>query len=63
MVSARPTGDILGATIEGIDLSRPLEWREFAEILKALGHYGVLRCSARSKSMSRLPSRSQGTPR
>ncbi len=54
MVSARPTGDILGATIEGIDLSRPLEWREFAEILKALGHYGVLRFSAQRLDAAQL---------
>jgi taurine dioxygenase len=38
-----PTGEILGATIDGIDLAQPLGAREFAEILKALGEYGVLR--------------------
>ena len=39
----KPSGGVLGATIEGIDLSRPLERRGFAEILTALGEHAVLR--------------------
>ena len=41
-----PTGEVLGATVEGVDLARPLERRDFAEILKALGQHGVLRFPA-----------------
>jgi alpha-ketoglutarate-dependent taurine dioxygenase len=43
MMRIIPTGETLGATIEGLDLSRPLGRPDFAEILKALGEYGVLR--------------------
>lgn len=42
-IAIRPTGDILGATIEGVDLNRELDHRTFAAILRALGRYGVLR--------------------
>ena len=38
-----PTGDTLGATVEGVDLNRELDRTTFAEILRALGEYGVLR--------------------
>jgi len=38
-----PTGDTLGATIDGVDLARPLDRAQFAEILGAFGRYGVLR--------------------
>jgi taurine dioxygenase len=38
-----PTGKVLGATIEGLDLSRPLEEREVEAIIEALGRYGVVR--------------------
>jgi taurine dioxygenase len=43
MVNIRPTGDILGATITGIDLSRPMSEVDFSAVLPALGEYGVLR--------------------
>ena len=43
MVNIRPTGDILGATITGIDLSRPMSEADFSAVLQALGEYGVLR--------------------
>jgi alpha-ketoglutarate-dependent taurine dioxygenase len=43
MVTIRPTGAVLGATIEGVDLSRPLGEDEFGEVLVALGRHGVLR--------------------
>src|SRR6202035_697450 len=39
----RPTGAILGATVEGVDLNQPPDRRTFAQILRALGEYGVLR--------------------
>jgi taurine dioxygenase len=38
----RPIGQILGASIEDIDLSRPLADKDFRQILRALGEYGVL---------------------
>jgi taurine dioxygenase len=37
-----PAGKILGASITGLDLARPPSDREFRQILKALGGYGVL---------------------
>jgi taurine dioxygenase len=43
MVAIRPTGGALGATVEGLDLARPLSEREFGIVLGALGQYGVLR--------------------
>jgi taurine dioxygenase len=41
-VDVKPTGKILGATVTGIDLSQPLADRDFAEVLRALGEFGVL---------------------
>ena len=43
MMTVAPTGAVLGATIEGLDLSRPLSDAEFADVLVALGRHGVLR--------------------
>lgn len=43
MVTVTPTGAVLGATIEGLDLSQPLGEVEFAGVLVALGRHGVLR--------------------
>ncbi len=37
-----PSGQTLGARIEGIDLNRPLGDADFRSILRALGQYGVL---------------------
>ena len=38
-----PTGETLGATVEGLDLSKPLPAGTLAAMLRALGEYGVLR--------------------
>ena len=38
-----PTGKILGATINGLDVSQPLTDAAFDQVLRALGRYGVLR--------------------
>ena len=38
-----PTGKILGATVNGLDLSQPLTDAAFEQVLRALGGYGVLR--------------------
>ena len=37
------SGRILGATVEGVDLSKPLSAADFALLLRALGDHGVLR--------------------
>ena len=37
------SGEILGATVSGVDLAQPLDERSFKEILDALGRYSVLR--------------------
>jgi taurine dioxygenase len=38
-----PSGQTLGATIEGLDLSQPIAQTAFEDIVRALGAYGVLR--------------------
>ena len=43
MLSVEPTGQILGATVRGVDLSQPLSDDDFRAILLALGAHGVLR--------------------
>ena len=43
MLTVTPTGAVLGATIEGADLARPLRESDFAQVLAALGRHGVLR--------------------
>jgi len=45
MLTITPNGKILGATVTGVDLSRPLSAGDFAQTLQALGQYGVLRFS------------------
>lgn len=42
MVSIIPTGEVLGARVEGVDLARPLDDGSFRTILQALGRHGVL---------------------
>ena len=37
------SGQILGATVEGMDLAQPLDAADFALVLRALGEHGVLR--------------------
>jgi len=37
-----PTGRMLGARVEGLDLARPLEERDVESIIQALGRYGVV---------------------
>jgi taurine dioxygenase len=41
-MNIRPSGKALGATIEDIDLARPLADEDFRQILRALGQHGVL---------------------
>src|SRR2546427_12560409 len=42
MAKVIPSGHTLGATVEGLDLSRPLSAEEFALALNALAEHGVL---------------------
>ena len=43
MLTITPTGQTLGATVTGADLSHPLSREDFAQTLQAMGQYGVLR--------------------
>jgi len=43
MLKLTPSGQSLGATIEGLDLAQPLPDAEHAAVVAALGRYGVLR--------------------
>jgi taurine dioxygenase len=43
MISLEPSGKLLGATVHGIDLARPLGDADVGAILRSLGQYGVLR--------------------
>src|SRR3954466_13366283 len=43
MMKTIPSGEALGAAIEGLDLSRPLTKPALDEMLQALGKYGVIR--------------------
>jgi taurine dioxygenase len=42
VATIRPTGQTLGATVTGIDLSHSVSAADFATIIAALGRYGVL---------------------
>jgi taurine dioxygenase len=43
VIGITPTGETLGATVEGVDLNQPLDHSTFATILRGLGEHGVLR--------------------
>ena len=43
MLTIEPAGAILGATVRGLDASRPIPDASFHRVLAALGQYGVLR--------------------
>lgn len=42
MLKVTPSGQTLGAKITGVDLAQPLSKEDFAHVLKALGHHGVI---------------------
>src|SRR5262245_65284268 len=42
MTAVEPTGQVLGATVRGVDLSKPLSDADFGTVLQALGEHGVL---------------------
>src|SRR6266571_5279492 len=43
MMKVIGSGQSLGATIEGLDLAKPLSQEEFDAVLRALGRHGVIR--------------------
>ena len=43
MLTIEPTGAVLGATVRGLDLARPLDQSDVGRILLALGRQGLLR--------------------
>jgi taurine dioxygenase len=43
MIEIVPSGNVLGATVEGLDLSRPLADDALERVTQALGEHGVLR--------------------
>lgn len=59
MLAIKATGDILGATIEGLDLAQPLNEHEFAQVIAALGQYGVLRFPTQELTSEALQSFSE----
>ncbi len=59
MTTIEPTGQVLGATVSGIDLRWPVSDREFATILLALGRHGVLRFPAQRLEAAALRDFSQ----
>jgi len=59
MLTIEPSGGILGATVRGADLSRPLADADFAAILRALGDHGVLRFPAQTLTPPQLRDFSQ----
>src|SRR5690349_24100434 len=54
MLKITPTGETLGATIEGVDLAKPLGPHDFPQILRALGEYSVLRFPAQQLDAAQL---------
>jgi taurine dioxygenase len=54
MFTITPTDQVLGATIDGLDLAQPLSDSVFGQILTALGQYGVLRFPAQKLESAEL---------
>jgi len=68
MTGIEPSGQILGATVKGIDLAKPLSDADFATILQALGRHGVLRfpeqkLEAAGGRVEAMPAKGAGTPK
>lgn len=59
MLTIEPTGAVLGATVHGADLSKPLRSDDFDLVLNALGKYGVLRFPDQNLDMGHLKSFSE----
>ncbi len=48
------SGEVLGATIEGLDLAQPLAEAEFDAMVRALGQHGVIRFPEQKLSSRQL---------
>jgi taurine dioxygenase len=48
------SGEVLGATIEGLNLAQPLSKEDFDTVLRALGQYGVIRFPRQELSAQEL---------
>jgi taurine dioxygenase len=59
MPTIKPSGEILGATVEGLDLSKPLSEKDRALIFRSLGTYGVLNFPKQSLDSTSLKTFSQ----
>src|SRR5260370_38877978 len=59
MPAIKPSGKILGATVEGLDLSQPLSEKDRALIFRGLGAYGVLHFPSQSLDAASLKTFSQ----
>ena len=53
-MTVTPTGRTLGATIEGLDLSKPLHAEALEPVMQALGRFGVLRFPAQTLTAAQL---------
>jgi taurine dioxygenase len=54
LIRVSGSGQILGATIEGLDLARPLSGEAFDLVLRSLGEYGVIRFPQQQLSARQL---------
>jgi taurine dioxygenase len=59
MPTIKPSGKILGATVEGLDLSKPLSEKDRGLIFRSLGTYGVLHFPKQSLDATSLKAFSQ----
>jgi len=54
MTQVVPSGQVLGATVEALDLSRPVSSHEIETLVQALGRHGVLRYPKQTLTASQL---------
>jgi taurine dioxygenase len=54
MINVVPSGEVLGATVNGLDLAVPLLAEDFGQLLGALGRRGVLRIPGQSLTSRNL---------
>ena len=54
MFTVKPNDAVLGATIEGLDASQPIDATVFSKLLVQLGRYGVLRFPNQNLSVDQL---------
>lgn len=54
MLAIEPTGEVLGATVHGVDVGGEIDAATFGSILRGLGQYGVLRFPGQRLDMGQL---------